>query len=179
MNWNSIGAGDTEGCPRHGNYSRLSAFFSREEFGADEEYDKLLVSTAHAWSAGRNAIVAGIQIGTDLGSDIPPFEEFELGGFLNLSGFTRGELRGDVVALETVGYYYQVGDLGRLGRVYLGGFLQAGNVWSAVEEVEPGDQLFSGTIFLGLDTPFSPFYLGYGRAEGGSEEFYVFVGRAF
>jgi NTE family protein len=165
--------------PRRGNYSQLSAFFSREEFGADEEYDKLFVSTVQAWNTGRNTFVAGIQIGTDLGSDIPAFDEFELGGFLNLSGFTRGELRGDVMALETVGYYYQVGDLGRFGSVYLGGFLQAGNVWSAVEEVEPGDQLYSGTIFLGVDTPFSPLYLGYGQAEEGPEEFYVFIGRAF
>ena len=60
-----------------------------------------------------------------------------------------------------------------------GGILQAGNVWRDFEEVEPGDQLFSGTLFLGVDTPLSPLYLGYGRAEGGPEEFYVFVGRAF
>ena len=137
------------------------------------------MSTLQALSAGRNTFIAGLQIGTDLGSDIPAFDEFELGGFLNLSGFTRGELRGDVAALETAGYYFRVGDLGRLGSVYLGGVLQLGNVWSDVEEVEPGDQLFSGTLFLGVDTPFSPLYLGYGRAEGGPEEFYVFVGRAF
>ena len=49
----------------------------------------------------------------------------------------------------------------------------------SIEEVELSDQLFSGTLFLGVDTPLSPLYLGYGRAEGGSEEFYVFIGRAF
>jgi NTE family protein len=121
-----------------------------------------------------------LEYGTDLGSDIPFYDEFQLGGFLNLSGLTRGELQGDVKALATLGYYRQLSELGALGRgFYVGAFAQAGEVWTDVEEIELGDLAYSGTIFAGLDTVLAPVYVGWGLAEGGRDEFYLFIGRPF
>jgi NTE family protein len=125
-------------------------------------------------------VITGLEYGSDLGSDIPFFDEFELGGFLNLSGITRGELQGDVKGLATLGYYRQVSEMGSLGRgFYTGAFVQAGNVWTDVEEIELGDLIFSGTLFVGLDTVLAPIYVGWGLAEGGHDEFYLFIGRPF
>ena len=35
------------------------------------------------------------------------------------------------------------------------------------------------SLFLGLDTPIGPVYLGTGFEEGGAEAFYLFLGRTF
>jgi NTE family protein len=163
--------------PRHGNLTQLGVFLSRESLGADLDYDKLLVETTQAWSRGRNTVTLGARFGSGLGSDIPFFDQFRLGGFLNLSGYARGELQGDLAALATVTDYWQVGRLGSLGSLYVGGALQAGNAWTNDEQPELRDLIYSATLFFGVDTGFSPVYVGWGKAEGGTSEFYLFVGQ--
>jgi NTE family protein len=166
--------------PRHGSIVDLNGFFSREDVGADYDYDKVSLRSWSAWTGRHNTLIGGLEYGTDLGSDIPFFDEFELGGFLNLSGYTRGELQGDVKALATLGYLRQVFDMGALGSgFYVGVFAQTGDVWSDVEEIELGDMAYSGTLFAGLDTLLAPVYVGWGLAEGGRDEFYLFIGRPF
>ncbi len=166
--------------PRRGSFVELNGFFSREQLGADFDYDKLSLRTWNAWSSKQHTIIGGLEYGTDLGSDIPFFDEFQLGGFLNLSGLTRGEIQGDVKMLATLGYYRQVAELGALGRgFYLGAFAQAGDVWNDVEEIDFGDLAYSGTLFAGLDTLLTPIYLGWGLAEGGRSEVYLFIGAPF
>ena len=166
--------------PRRGSFVEIDGFFSRDHLGSDFDYDKVSIRTWNAWGGRHDTVVGGLEYGTDLGSDIPFYDEFELGGFLNLSGLTRGELQGDVKALATLGYYRQVSELGALGRgFYVGAFAQAGDVWTDVEEIELGDMAYSGTIFAGLDTMLAPVYVGWGLAEGGRDEFYLFIGRPF
>jgi NTE family protein len=166
--------------PRRGSFLELNAFSSQTHMGADFDYDKLSLRGWKAWEYRHNTAIAGLEYGTDLGSDIPFFDEFELGGFLNLSGLTRGELQGDVKVLGSLGYYRQLSEMGALGRgFYVGAFAQAGEVWQDAESVEFGDLAYSATIFAGLDTRLAPVYVGWGLAEGGRKEFYVFVGRPF
>jgi NTE family protein len=166
--------------PRRGTFVELEGFFSREHVGADSDYDKVWLRALKAFTEKRNTLITGLEYGSDLGSNIPFFDEFELGGFLNLSGLTRGELQGDVKGLATLGYYRQVSEMGSLGRgFYTGAFVQAGNVWTDVEEIELGDLIFSGTLFAGLDTVLAPIYVGWGLAGGGHDEFYLFIGRPF
>jgi hypothetical protein len=52
-------------------------------------------------------------------------------------------------------------------------------VWDNGDSVEFGDPVYSGTVFVGLDTKFTPMYVGWGFAESGQCEFYLFVGRPF
>jgi NTE family protein len=166
--------------PTAGSFIEIDAFLSRDTLGADYSYDKLSISALAAWGGQRDTLLGSFRVGTDLGSDIPFYDEFQLGGFLNLSGLSRGELQGDVSALATLGYYRRVLDLGALGRgFYVGAFAQTGEAWQDSEEIELGDLTYSGTIFAGLDTLLAPIYLGWGLAEGGSDEFYLFIGKPF
>jgi NTE family protein len=41
------------------------------------------------------------------------------------------------------------------------------------------DLILAGSLFLGLDTPLGPLYLAYGRAEGGNDSAYFFLGQTF
>jgi NTE family protein len=165
--------------PTRGNFTLLDVFLSRGSLGADDEYDKALLQTTQAVTVGKNTFVGAAGIGTDFGSSIPFYAQFELGGFLKLSGFPRGSLRGDKQALFSLADYWRVARLGAVGQVYAGGAFQAGNVWAQGEPARFGDLIYSGTIFLGVNTKFIPFYVGYGLAEGGHNAEYLFIGRAF
>lgn len=63
--------------------------------------------------------------------------------------------------------------------LYVGRVAHAGQVWDNGDSVEFGDPVYSGTVFVGLDTKFTPMYVGWGFAESGQCEFYLFVGRPF
>lgn len=165
--------------PTQGNRTILEAFVSRGGLGADDDYDKLQIRTLQARTFGRNTILVGVDLGTDLGSKLPFDDQYPLGGFLRLSGFDRGELRGNVRALFTLADYWRVAKLGALGKFYVGAALQAGNVWASGGDAAIGDLIYSGTFFVGLNTKFSPVFLGFGLAEEGNRAQYFLVGRAF
>ncbi len=165
--------------PTSGNATSLEYYLSREGLGADDEFDTLRFNTFQALSVGRNTFIGSLGLSTDLGSDLPPYAQFELGGFLNLSGFERGALRGDVTGLLTLGDYWRVGRLGGIGKLYFGAIAQAGNAWADSAEVDLDDLIHSGTLFFGADNRITPVYLGYGRAEGGESAVYLFVGQPF
>jgi NTE family protein len=167
--------------PRRGNLSHLEARFSRRSLGADDRFDRASLSTLQAFSFGRNTLLARLRLGTDLGSEIPFYDEFELGGFLNLSGLPAGALQGDVLAYLSLAYYWQVARLPSPvgGGVYAGLALEAGNTWEDVEAAELGDLRPAGLLFAGADTRLAPLYLGYGRSDAGDDSFYVFLGLPF
>jgi NTE family protein len=41
----------------------------------------------------------------------------------------------------------------------------------------PAGLLKSAAVFVGVDSPLGPFYLGYGRAADGNQSAYVYLGR--
>jgi NTE family protein len=62
---------------------------------------------------------------------------------------------------------------------YLGVSFEAGNVWQKRSQMSFGDARKDASVFLGLDTPIGPVYLGTGYEERGSAAFYLFLGRTF
>jgi NTE family protein len=165
--------------PTRGDRARLDVEVSRDSLGADDTYERATVRTIHARTWQRNTFVGGFQIGSGMGSDLPYYAEYQLGGFLNLSGFERGRLQDDVMALFTLGDYWRLGELGTFGKLYAGAFVQAGNVWDDTDDAELGQLIYSGTLFFGVDTRLLPVYLGYGQAEGGETSAYLFIGKPF
>ena len=102
--------------------------------------------------------------------------DFNLGGFLNLSGLRINEVSGSYMALARVVYYQKIGTLAVVARgVYVGGSLEAGNVWPDRESIS--SVRAAGSVFLAADTFIGPAYFAYGRASGGRSSFYLFVGR--
>ena len=172
---------DNANFPRSGSFMNLQGFLSRSALGADEGYDRGLLSMTHAGSFGRHTIVSQQRVGTDFGSDLPFYDEFRLGGFLNLSGLAPGQLQGDLLGYANLIYLYRIGSLPSAigGGVYAGAAVEAGNVWSDFESAEFGDLRPAASIFTGMDTLLGPLYLAYGRADGGEDSFYLFVGRLF
>jgi len=167
--------------PRHGTFANISAYLSREELGADEAYDKLSLNLRQIWSIGKNTLFAKLDFDSDLGSGIPYYDQFRLGGFFNLSGLEKDQLQGNVAGLASLGYYRKIAELPSLlgGGVYVGGALEAGNAWPDIGEAGFGDLLGAGLLFVGAETILGPAYLGYGLSDGGQDTFYLSLGRVF
>jgi NTE family protein len=103
---------------------------------------------------------------------------FDLGGFLNLSGLRTNQLNGDYLGFLRAVYYHRMGPLRYVGRAwYLGGSLEIGNVWNTRQDVNFGDTFKAASLFLAADTYIGPFYFAYGHTSRGESSWYVFVGR--
>jgi NTE family protein len=107
-----------------------------------------------------------------------PISDFNLGGFLNLSGLRTDQLSNNYLGFARAVYYHQIGNLPLLGRgVYVGGSIEAGNVWGDRDDVSWRSMRTAGSVFVAADTWIGPFYFAWGRASGGQTSFYIFLGR--
>ncbi len=172
---------DNPNLPRRGYLAAADLLLARRSMGSDLDYDRFEAALIGATSFGRHTILGEVRAGSALGSELPFWEAFQLGGFFNLSGYAPGELAGTSMAFAGVAWYRQLAALRpQLGSgVYAGLVGELGNVWSHHSSAALEDLRFSGAVFIGADTVFGPAYLGYGFAENGRDAWYLFVGRSF
>ncbi|MCB1693741.1 MAG: BamA/TamA family outer membrane protein, partial [Pseudomonadales bacterium] len=105
-----------------------------------------------------------------------------LGGFGNLSGLHRDSLVGNNLTYVGVTWLHRLTERRLLPvdlPVYLALSIEAGNTWQDSADIDAGDLIYGGLLSLGVDTPFGPVYLGYGRAEIGNGTFYIRLGHLF
>ncbi len=133
-------------------------------------------------SLGNHAIVGIASLATnDTEEQFSPHLS-ELGGFLNLSGYHKNSLVGSHKIFGAFVYQY---DLGRdvLGMtdypLYLGGSLEAGNVWQNKDNIDLKDLIYSGSLFFGTDTSMGPAALGFGWADDGEMTLFLFLGKSW
>jgi NTE family protein len=139
---------------------------------ADFTWDKAL-------SHGPNRILFGARLHASWGTPGVFDGLAPLGGFTNLSGYNERELLGENAALFRTVYYRRLGDSGQLFSVpaFVGGSLEAGNVYVDRDDFISLDNLiFAGSIFVGIDSPFGPIFLAYGRADTGERSLYLNFG---
>ena len=165
----------------HGGELRAGVDFSRRALGADASYDRAFGGASRFFGRGRHTGFVVMDGGSNLGTTIPSYDEFTLGGLFALGGYSEGELRGQYFATAKVGYHYRIAALpSGLGQgVYVGALLEAGNVWDRSADISASDLRYSGTVLLGADTIVGPMFLAYAAAEGGSNRVYLTVGRTF
>jgi NTE family protein len=63
--------------------------------------------------------------------------------------------------------------------VYVGASLEAGNVWTDRHDASFDDLVHAGSVFLGVDSPIGPVYLGVGIGENNQRALYLQVGQLF
>jgi len=165
--------------PTKGNYSRLTFTDSTQELGGDDDYEKAELRTTQAFTRGRNTFIASLDYGTSLGENLPLYDDFDLGGFMHLSGYSRDSLHGDELFRAALGDYWRFVDFGNLGRNYVGAVLETGNTWIAPQRVDLGDLKSSLLLFLGVDNKLTPIYVGIALNEEGRAQGYLFIGRPF
>jgi NTE family protein len=177
----SVDTLDDAQIPKSGSRANIEWLMSKPGLGADSRFDSFRSTIDKVWSWGRddqNTFQLGLEYATTIKSDNRVQEYFPLGGFLRLSGLERGEISGPHAGLARLMYYRQLG--GPSGffdmPLYVGGSIEAGNVWQNRSDISTGSLIANGSLFAGIDTYVGWLFLGAGFSEAGESSFYLFLG---
>lgn len=110
--------------------------------------------------------------------ELPIFDAASLGGFLNLSGFVKGQVVGDSVRYGHLRIEQIIGQmpLGIRGDMRLGMAIEAGRVDGRYTEQRLGGWQGSTALYLGGETPLGALYIGWGYAPRGMSNLFLFIG---
>jgi len=161
--------------PTHGHFASAIYRINRTGLGASQDYDQTLFAALIARSRGKNTFSFGADYRTTNSGEAPPESRFRVGGLFNLSGFEFNQLSGQHYGRLIGQVRRKFWDTG-FADVYIGTSLEYGNVWENRSDIDFGDGLFAGSLYLGANTGIGPVFLGYGYAEGGTSSFYLYVG---
>ncbi|MDB5037906.1 MAG: hypothetical protein JWQ35_1434 [Bacteriovoracaceae bacterium] len=167
--------------PSRGVYFSSEYLASRTYLGADQSYRKLSAQIHNFYSLDRHTVFLSASGGASLGTEVPLYDEYLLGGFRSLSGYREDELRGQDFGVGRVGYIYRLPFPPTVfwSRMFLGLWGEAGNVWSRKRDIDFSDLRYAGTLGAGFDTKLGPIFLAYGQSGSDHQQFYISVGRTF
>jgi NTE family protein len=168
---------DSLNFPREGFGFTASVFDSTPSLGADDSYTKWDADFLAAYSVKRHTLSVGLKGGGSLRGTLPAYDEFSLGGFMQLSGFKTFQLYGANLAFGRLVYTYQLDRGAFFKGTYLGASLESGRVGTPLVATNPSTWQTGGSLFVAVDTPLGPVYLAYGAATGGNRSAYFFLGR--
>ncbi len=169
---------DDANFPHSGYFGRISYYNSMPGLGADDRYQKIDAFFLNAFTYRSYTVLASVRYGSYINGTIPFYDQFTLGGFLRLSGYQQGQLRGQQVGLGRLIAYWRASQ-SLLGSFYAGASLEGGNVWHKGQSPAFDDLLVAGSLFIGYDTVLGPLYLGLGDASKGTTTLYFYLGREF
>lgn len=170
---------DSAYLPRTGQRLELDLISPQPAMGADFDFNRLSGHWTLAASRGRHTLAVRAMGGVAVGGDMLYYDQFALGGFLNLSGYAIDRFRGNSAALGSLAYSYRIASLTPpLGSgVYLGVSLEVGAIGDTDPELTEAGTRFGSSLFVGADTWLGPAHLAVGFGEGGSTAVYLLLGR--
>jgi len=98
---------DNPNFPHRGSYGQLSLFSSKTGLGADTNIDLGSLSLYRAGRWGNNTLLGNLSYSDTINNRSSLSNLFQLGGFLNLSGYAQDELSGAYTALATLARKYR------------------------------------------------------------------------
>jgi NTE family protein len=155
-----------------------TAYAAMTSFGSTLSYQRLEGTARDVSSWGENVLNLAVSGGTALGSDMPAYESFTLGGPLRLSGYRINEFSGREYAFGRLMYYrriYSLPDILGSG-LYVGASAEVGHIANRFDNSPSQGTLWSGSAFLGADTFLGPGYLGLGFGGSGNWTLYLLLG---
>jgi NTE family protein len=174
---------DSVNFPHRGYLASAGVYSSLSALGADDEYTKWDARLNGAATWGRHTLEALVTAGGKLGSDdIPIYDQFNLGGFLYLSGLQRQQIKTQDFQFGRLVYRTKMGDIPFFEGVYLGASAEAARakplipVWNG-QPVDGYLNVLAGSVFLGVDSPLGPLYVGFGYSSKENSAIYLFLGR--
>lgn len=167
---------DSPTIPREGSSLQVQYLNSQRAIGATDSYSKLQANGYSVYTVRRQTFIAGFGAGTNLGTRIPVYDTFPLGGLLNLGAFAAGEIRGQRYALLRLGTYTLLAKLPATvgGGLYAGVIGEIGDAWDVRRDLHR-----SITLITGADTLIGPVLLAFARGDGSNQRFYVTIGKTF
>jgi NTE family protein len=172
---------DNVNLPHSGGYLKATYDGNRTSLGATSSYDELFGTGSAVQTIGRWTGLAHAEGGTGLGSQIPFYDEYRLGGLFRLSGRPIGQLVGNTYALASLLLYYRLTSTegAILKNVSVGVSAEAGNTWAFQAPLSWAGMKHAGSIYIIADTLIGPFYIGYGRSGSQNNSAYLYLNRSF
>ena len=164
--------------PNTGIFGGIEYISSKEELGADSDYDQLRLILSGADTYERYSAFSRIIIETTIDENAPYNALFRRGGFLELSGTMQRELAGQHFGLIEAAFYRRIGDITFLP-IYTGFSLEAGNAWDALDDINKDTTAVGGSIFIGADSFIGPIYFAIGANDQGDRALYFNLGQTF
>ncbi len=164
--------------PTRGQILDARVEFYQPWMGSETSAEVLRLDFTRASAFGRYHALGGVR-GVSARSDELSLQALDfLGGLGNLSGYGERELGGSQLFLSRLLLMRRMGDTQQLFALptYLGISLEAGNVWERRRDFDVDDLIYAGSLYLGVDTPLGPIFLGYGRADSGRSAVYLNFG---
>jgi NTE family protein len=164
--------------PTHG-YSVLgTAYAAMTSLGSAFDYQRLEGAVRGGESWGPHTLGYYVGGGTDLGSDMPAYESFTLGGPMRLSGYRVNQFAGRKFGYGRLMYYNRILPLPDLlgAGVFVGAAAEVGWIGDRFDGLPSPGTLWSGSLFLGADTFVGPAYLGVGLGTSGNWSLYMLLG---
>lgn len=169
---------DSAWFPRSGQRLLANLFASTSTSDGVDAYRRLDASWTGAASAGAHTVALTASGGSGLGSRLPVYEGFTLGGPFRLSGYPVGRFAGEQYGLLSARYYNEQVRLPSIlgAGAYLGASLEAGRMARQFSGEPDTGTVWSGSVFVSAVTFIGPVYLGVGFARGGRSNLYLVVG---
>lgn len=163
---------------RYGWRAVAKLYNANSVLGADDIYTKWEADASAVYSINAHTLNLGLRAGGKMGThNIPRYDLFRWGGFLEQSGYKTDQLIGENLKFGRLMYYHRVMRGTLFEGAYAGLSLEAGKVGNPLIQDNPSGLLKSASIFFAIDSPLGPVYLGYGRAKDSNNSFYFYLGR--
>lgn len=162
--------------PRFGYAGSVRVLHARSGLGASSDYTKVALALRGAYSVGAHTLRAAATGARATGGELPVHELSSLGGFLQLSGYRTGQFVGVGSRFARLVYTYRLSGPGLLEGLFAGVSAEAGRIGEALRGAQ-ADTLHGNAVYVGLDTPVGPLYLGYGRASSAQQGVYLYLGQ--
>ena len=149
--------------------------------GGDFDYSETELLAIKPLTFGANTLTLQAAASVTDGPDSGARDSALLGGFLQLSGFPTDSLRGQHMLLFSGTYYRRFNKQSILFDLpmYIGGSIEAGDVFRDRDDISLNGLTIAGSAFIGLDSVIGPVYLGYGKNDQNSDQFYFSIGSFF
>ena len=166
--------------PRSGWRATANLYHSNSTLGADDKYTKWDVGGTGVYSFGEHTINGNARFGGKLGSNpLPRYDEFQWGGFMQMTGLRTGQLYGERLSYGRLMYYQRVLKGSLLEGAYAGFMLETAKIGNPLVPGNTDDWISGASVIFAADTPLGPAYLGYGRASGGNSNLYFYLGMPY
>ena len=114
-------------------------------------------------------------------SENEPLEVLSLGGFRRLTAYSTDSLPTDEYVYGSAEVYRRLTSTDGVVNfpVYVGGLVEVADVGFNLLSTQSDEEFYSGSAYIGGQTPIGPVFFGAGFGEAGEKSLFFFIGRSF
>ncbi len=167
--------------PTKGYQINIDGRFASKNMGSSETFSSLEAQLLVPFSLGPHTLIPKLIGGSSLGTDLPFYAEFDIGGLDSFAGYASDQLRGNYYGVGSLSYRYE---LGKLPPTFGNGLFamvrgDIGNTWDTGSHIRINNLNYGILVGLGADTLVGICQIAVGKAESIHPRFYFSIGNTF